>query len=368
MEAVTDGQLRQGRWPGWVIHFSLASKWKNATAFSPSNLASLVLILFLVWLLTGLLCWPFPGGHAWGKYWWTRGLFRHLSTIPGPRGIPFLGSMSLMTGLSHRHLAMEAERLNAKRLMAFSVGESRTVVTCNPQVAKDILNNPAFVDRPVKESAYKLRFHKSIGFAPYGDYWRTLRKIAAVHLFSPKQISKLDGPRFRIAAEMVAEIKNKVGEVVSIRNLLKLAALKNIMCLTFGQLYLANVSDAETRQVQEQLLSLLEEGSDLLGKLDLSDHLPLLSSLDIQRIRSRCNKLLPRINRLVQNMVSGYCQLDHTAGKSFVDVLLSIQSSENLSDADINAVVWVCIRHSIACILSICGYEVFSLYIYDCRR
>lgn len=343
MEAVTvDGQLRQGR---WLIHFSLISKWKNATACYPSNLALFVLILFLAWLLTGLVCWPFPGGHAWGKYWWTRGLFRHFSSIPGPRGIPFLGSMSLMMGLSHRHLAKEAERHNAKRLMAFSVGESRTVVTCNPEVAKDILNNPAFVDRPAKESAYKLRFYRSIGFAPYGDYWRTLRKIAAVHLFSPKQISKLDGPRFRIAAEMVAEIKNKSGEAVNIRNLLKLAALKNTICLIFGQMYLSSLSDEKSRQVQKQLLSLLEDGSDLLGKLDLSDHLPLLSRLDLQRNRSRCNKLLPRVNRLVQSMVRDYCQLDtdHAAGKSFVDVLFSIRSSENLSDADINAIVWVCI-------------------------
>jgi hypothetical protein len=35
-----------------------------------------------------------------------------------------------------------------------------------------ILSSSAFADRPVKESAYELLFHRAMEFAPYGEYWR----------------------------------------------------------------------------------------------------------------------------------------------------------------------------------------------------
>ncbi|MCI97498.1 cytochrome P450 78A5-like, partial [Trifolium medium] len=40
-----------------------------------------------------------------------------------------------------------------------------------------------------------LMFERAIGFAPYGDYWHSLRKVAATHMFSPKKISALESLR-----------------------------------------------------------------------------------------------------------------------------------------------------------------------------
>ena len=109
-----------------------------------------------------------------------------------------------MASLAHHRIAAAAEACGAKRLMAFSLGETRVIVTCNPDVAKDILNSSVFADRPVKESAYSLMFNRAIGFAAYGVYWRTLRRIAATHLFCPKQIKASEAQRAEIAAEMAA--------------------------------------------------------------------------------------------------------------------------------------------------------------------
>ena len=91
-------------------------------------------------------------------------------SIPGPRGFPMVGSMKLMASLAHHRIATAAEACGAKRLMAFSLGDTRIIVTCNPDVVKYILNNFVFADRPVKESTYSLMFNKAIGFAAYGVY------------------------------------------------------------------------------------------------------------------------------------------------------------------------------------------------------
>jgi hypothetical protein len=151
-----------------------------------------------------------------------------------------LGSMNLMVNLVHHKLAATTEWFGAKRLMAFSLGEIRVIVTCNLDVAKEILNSSVFVDRPVKESAYSLRFNRVIGFAPYGVYWRTLRRIAATHLFCPKQINASEPQRSEIAAQMVFVIACRFAtedKFFSVRDVLKRASLSNMMCSVFVKNY-----------------------------------------------------------------------------------------------------------------------------------
>ena len=75
-----------------------------------------------------------------------------------------------MSSLAHHRIVVVTEACRAKQLMAFSLGETWVIVTCNPDVAKDILNNSLFVDRSVKESTYSLMFNRAIGFAAYGVY------------------------------------------------------------------------------------------------------------------------------------------------------------------------------------------------------
>ncbi|KAJ9539188.1 hypothetical protein OSB04_031921 [Centaurea solstitialis] len=149
------------------------------------------------------------------------------STIPGPIPLPIIGNMHLMSGLAHRKIAQAARSCGATRLMAFTLGETRVIVTCNPDVAKDILNSSVFADRPVKESAYGLMFNRAIGFAPYGVYWRTLRRIAATHLFCPKQIRVSENQRMLLSNQMVDMVflvlhhqhqgKNKTTSCVCVR-------------------------------------------------------------------------------------------------------------------------------------------------------
>jgi len=300
----------------WV--FALASKCR---AFS---FPLLFVFLCLAWLVMALCYWAYPGGPAWGKYLW-RGSRK---PIPGPRGFPVLGSMNLMVNLAHHKLAAAAEWFGAKRLMAFSLGETRVIVTCNPDVAKEILNSSVFADRPVKESAYSLMFNRAIGFAPYGVYWRTLRRIAATHLFNQKQINASEPQRSEIAAQMVSVIACRTGDF-SVRDVLKRASLSNMMCSVFGKNY-------ETVELGE----LVQEGYELLGKLNWSDHLPWLAGLDLQKIRFRCSKLVPKVNQYVNRIIKEHRDQTGQKNHDFVDVLLSLQGPDKLSDDDMVAVLW----------------------------
>lgn len=282
-----------------------------------------------------MIYWSHPGGPAWGKYNKLRNYLLVRNQIPGPRGFPLIGSMNMMTGLAHQKIAAMAEFCKAKRLMSFSLGETRVIVTCNPSVAKEILNSPAFLERPVNESAYRLMFDRAIGFASYGVYWRTLRKIASTHLFCPKQIKASEAQRFEIAKQMV-EIFNG-SPCLRVKDVVKKASLNNMMCSVFGRKYsLLDCCNEET----EELSDLVDEGYDLLGMLNWSDHLPWLAEFDPQKIQHRCSRLMPKVNRLVGKIIHEHRAQPSSIHRDFVDVLLSCQDSERLSDSDMVAVLW----------------------------
>lgn len=315
----------------WV--FALASKCR---AFSQENIAWSLVIVALASLAIAILHWAHPGGPAWGKYKLRKGCPTGARLIPGPMGLPLIGSMNLMASLAHHRIAASAQACKAKRLMAFSLGETRVIVTCNPDVAKEILNSTVFADRPVKESAYRLMFNRAIGFAPYGVYWRTLRRIAATHLFCPKQIKATESQRRIIACQMVNMFKNN-DRSLTVRGLLKRASLNNMMFSVFGSEY---ILDSPNNDVEE-LRKLVDEGYDLLGTLNWSDHLPWLADFDPQKIRLRCSSLVPKVNRFVSLIIDEHRVARNGGTRDFVDVLLSLEGPDKLQDADMIAVLWV---------------------------
>jgi cytochrome P450 family 78 subfamily A len=327
----------------WVFPLALSPKIFG-TVDANFTLPSITTVLFsfatlaiITWLVTSLLHWTHPGGPAWGRYWKGSSPSSYLA-IPGPRGLPFIGSMRLKSGLSHHTLNALANWLGAKRLMAFSLGETRVIVSSHPDVAKEILNSQVFADRPINHSAYGLMFHRAIGFAPYGVYWRALRRIASCHLFSPSQIEVSACHRTSIASQMTNYLHSTSGKTFQVRGVLRRSALYYIMQSVFGKRYDLCSSDPEV----EQLLWMVDEGYELLGMSNWSDYFPILAGLDLQHIKSRCSELMPKVNQLVNSIIE-----EHRSNSSlrknqdFVDILLSLQESEGLSDSDIAAVLWV---------------------------
>ncbi|KAK6150505.1 hypothetical protein DH2020_015437 [Rehmannia glutinosa] len=247
-----------------------------------------------------LVTWAFsPGGTAWKN-----GRNRNGAVpILGPRGLPLFGSLfTLSRGLAHRSLASLASSMNAKQLMAFSLGSTPVVVASDPQSAKEILTSPHFADRPIKQSARSLMFSRAIGFAPNGTYWRQLRRIAASHLFSPRRIAAHEPGRQKDCAAMLRNIESEqtLRGSVSLRRHLQDASLNNIMGSVFGKRYDTAHDSDELNELRE----MVREGFELLGAFNFSDYLPWLSCFyDPFGIVSRCESLVPRVRKLVNGII-----------------------------------------------------------------
>ncbi|KAE8124475.1 hypothetical protein FH972_019357 [Carpinus fangiana] len=315
--------------------------------FSP--VLSLELFLCLLLFVAIFAFWLSPGGLAWALSKTTRN-----AAIPGPSGLPLLGLVFVFTGsLTHRVLAKLAEASKAKPLMAFSVGFTRFIISSHPDTAKEILNSSAFADRPVKESAYELLFHKAMGFAPFGEYWRNLRRISATHLFSPKRIASFGEFRASIGRKMAEEIRvlmgrNNVNGEVEVRKVLHLGSLNNVMMSVFGRSY--EFGERCGSYEGCELEGLVSEGYELLGVFNWSDHFPLLGWLDLQGVRKRCRILVAKVNVFVGRIIeehrakrvenNGILTKGDEGSGDFVDVLLHLEKENRLSDSDMIAVLW----------------------------
>ncbi|KAG6489868.1 hypothetical protein ZIOFF_051149 [Zingiber officinale] len=307
------------------------------TALSP--ILAVALIAFSVLLM-------FPGGLAWALAK-THGR----SDIPGPPGVI---ASAFCGPCAHRELRSLARSLKAVDLMAFSVGFTRFVVSSHPDTAKDILCSSAFADRPIKESAYELLFHRAMGFAPFGDYWKTLRRISSTYLFSPRRIASSCEQRRAIGKKMVADIhvRMKKHGGVEMRQVLHFGSLNNVMMSVFGKSY-----DDFGEGGGFELESLVKEGYALLSVFNWSDYFPFLRWLDLQGVRRRCRSLVKRVDAFVGQLIEQH-RNNRTNGKAmddagdFVDVLLGLEAEEKLSEADMVAVLWV--SSSLDLILNIC--------------
>ncbi|MED6206624.1 hypothetical protein PIB30_028614 [Stylosanthes scabra] len=297
-------------------------------------------ILALLFVLACFL-WLSPGGLAWAV---TKSVGGTETAIPGPSGLPLLGLLRVFTGETpHRVLAKLAKTFQAGKLMAFSVGLTQFIISSEPETAKEILGSADFADRPVKESAYELLFHRAMGFAPYGDYWRNLRRISSTHLFCPKRLTGFEEFRHSIGLNMVKEFKSMMSDKgqVEVKKVLHFGSLNNVMMMVFGKCYDFLNDDGV---ILEELVS---EGYELLGVFNWNDHFPLLGWMDLQGVRRRCRCLVSKVNTFVGKIiedhrvkrVSGEYVASETVG-DFVDVLLDLEKENKLTDGDMIAVLW----------------------------
>ncbi|KAL9349531.1 hypothetical protein Peur_056786 [Populus x canadensis] len=313
----------------------------------PANLSS---ILFCLAVITNQTPWPValllfslssffafslnywlvPGGFAWRNHHDNQ----NPSRFRGPIGWPIVGTLPQMGSLAHRKLASMAASLGATKLMAFSLGSTRVIISSHPDTAREILCGCSFADRPIKESARLLMFERAIGFAPSGDYWRHLRRIAANYMFSPRKISALEPLRQRLANEMVTEVREEMKErrVVVLRDILQKGSLSNVLESVFG---------GDVSIEREELGSMVKEGFGLIAEFNLDDYFPL-RFLDFHGVKRRCCQLAGKVNSVVGQIVKERKGAgDHSrSGSDFLSALLSLPEEDQLNESDMVALLW----------------------------
>uniref|UniRef100_A0A7N0RC41 Cytochrome P450 n=1 Tax=Kalanchoe fedtschenkoi TaxID=63787 RepID=A0A7N0RC41_KALFE len=279
-------------------------------------LSTVVFIIFFIYILRN--------NRSRGKAKGGSSTTGRLPLPPGPKRLPIIGNMhQLARGplLPHQQLRELAKQYGP--LMYLQLGEVPTLVISSPEMAKEALktHDAIFADRPYFISSSVMSYDsKNISFAPYGDYWRQLRRICIQELLSPKRVQS-----FRSIRE--GEIRN----------------LK-----VFDQTYNVTARAAFGKKVkrQDEFISLMTENFRISGGFDLGDMYPSFPILSrLSGYRPALEKLHKQSDEILQMIIDDHVQNPnpHASHEDLVDVILRIRKAGDLNvpltDAHIKAVL-----------------------------
>ncbi|CAH1422177.1 unnamed protein product [Lactuca virosa] len=120
-----------------------------------------------------------------------------------------IGHLHLLgsSGLPHRVLAKLSERYGP--IFTIKLGVHNALVVSSSEIAKECfkVNDKAFSSRPKLMAVELMGYNYAIfALAPYGDYWRQVRKIIMLQVLSPKRVEMLAPIRVSERRASTAEI------------------------------------------------------------------------------------------------------------------------------------------------------------------
>ncbi|KAK4405302.1 cytochrome [Sesamum angolense] len=243
-----------------------------------TSLALLFLLLFITIILLNKLVKrnPFP---------------------PGPKGLPVIGNMRMISLLNHRGLAELAKTYGG--LFHLKMGHVHMVAVSTAEMARQVLQaqDNVFSNRPATIAISYLTYDRAdMAFAHYGPFWRQMRKICVTKVFSRKRAESWASAREEIDS-LIKAIDARVGSPVNIGEMV-LGLTKNITYrAAFGSM---------SQEGQEEFVKIMQEFSKLFGAFNVADFLPWMRWINGQDFHKRLEKARGSLDRFIDKIIDDH--------------------------------------------------------------
>ncbi|CAN0872239.1 Desmethyl-deoxy-podophyllotoxin synthase [Linum grandiflorum] len=164
---------------------------------------------------------------------------RNAHLPPGPRALPLIGN--LFSALPHS--LWQLSQIHGP-LMTLKRGCVRIVVVSSANMAREIMktHDLTFSNRQSITGQQKLSYNGlDLAFAPYGPYWREMKKICVVHLLNSRRVQSFHSIREFVVSKMIDKISStSFGPAYKPCNLSEAVASLTITIIcrvAFGQRY-----------------------------------------------------------------------------------------------------------------------------------
>ncbi|CAI9106587.1 OLC1v1005775C1 [Oldenlandia corymbosa var. corymbosa] len=250
---------------------------------------------------------------------------------PGPWKLPFIGNLHQLIGsLPHRVLGDLAKKYGP--IMHIQMGEISSIVFSSPEAVKEVMktHDLNFASRPRFEALAAVTYDCSnMGFAPYGEYWKQLRKVCTTELFSARRVQSFRDLREEESTNSVKWIAGNEGSPVNFT--------EKIHSFTYGTI--SRAAFGKKRAEQETVISLVKEIIRLAEAFNVADLYPSLKFLhSVTGIKAKMESAHKELDRMFDNMINerrterrtkdGENKLEDQ--KDLLDVLLMYHEQENL--------------------------------------
>lgn len=252
---------------------------------------------------------------------------------PSPWKLPIVGNMHQMRGGRPPHqILRDLARRYGPDLLHLRLGQVDHVVVSSAEAAKEVLHthDTNFASRPKLMAPFILfDNNSSIGFAPYGTYWRQLRKICTLELLSARRVKAFGPVREEEISRLLRTIRSecKSGTPINLTNLLQVLSSTIFARTAFGK---------ESKHTERFVDGVLKDAFTFLNGMNLSDVFPSLGFVDVvSGVSSSIKKVRQQADVVLDAIIEEHqSKRRHGQGDEdnhdLVDILLGIQEKGGL--------------------------------------
>ncbi|KAL2242370.1 UNVERIFIED_CONTAM: cytochrome [Sesamum indicum] len=200
---------------------------------------------------------------------------------PGPPGLPLIGNLHQFVTPTNLHIHLWKLSRKYGSLMHMKLGPVPVLVVSSAKLAKEVMKtqDSVFCSRPKLLGQQKLSYNcLDIAFSPYSDYWKEMRKVSVVHLFSIKKAQSFRPIREDEISRMVAKIQALASSsdrvVVNLSEMVTDLATTLICRIAFGTRY--DERGSESRRFNK----LVRDAQAAMADIYVSDYYSLFSWVD----------------------------------------------------------------------------------------
>lgn len=249
---------------------------------------------------------------------------------PGPKGLPIIGNMLMMDQLTHRGLATLAKQYGG--IFHLRMGFIHMVAVSDPDAARQVLqvHDNIFSNRPATIAISYLTYDRAdMAFAHYGPFWRQMRKLCVMKLFSRKRAESWQSVRDEVDAA-VRDVDQNTGTPVNIGEV--------VFNLTKNIIYRAAFGSS-SKEGQDEFIGILQEFSKLFGAFNIADFIPYIGAIDPQGLNARLVKARAALDSFIGKIIDEHVQkkrgggggVDGDGETDMVDELLAFYTEEEVA-------------------------------------
>ncbi|KAK2365719.1 cytochrome P450 82A3 [Trifolium repens] len=271
---------------------------------------------------------------------------------------PILGHLPIFSGTQppHRVLGTLADKYGP--IFTIKLGSKHALIINNWEMAKECFttNDMAVSSRPKLVATEHLAYKGAMfGFAPYGPYWRQLRKIATLEILSNRRVEQAKHVHISEVRTSIKELcdvwsskKSELGSsnyvLVDMKEWFTHLTFNMVLRMVVGKRYFGVETNVEEEEAQ-RCVQALKELMHLFGIITVGDVIPSLKLFDfgghvkaMNGTSKRLDKILGewlkerRHNKILGENINGQNQ-------DILDVLLLLFDGRTIEGFDSDTVI-----------------------------
>ncbi|KAJ1427937.1 Cytochrome P450 [Sesbania bispinosa] len=261
--------------------------------------------------------------------------------VPEPCGaLPIIGHLHLLSASKPYFRTFSAMAQKYGPIFSLRLGCHRTIVVNNREIAKEFLitHDKVFASRASIAAGRYIGYNNAIfGLAPYGNYWREMRKISTLELLSSHRLEKLKHVReteiYSLVKDLYSYAKNLMNDSIQVpmSKLLEHMTFNIVVRMIAGKRFRSETINEENSEGW-RLRRAIKDTTYLSGVFVAADAIPYLSWFDFQGHVGFMKRTAKEIDFILDKWMHEHLRKreNHGCEDDFMDVLISMFDGQEM--------------------------------------